>query len=56
MIELYYNSNITTHANILKKCIPDLDTTYENRSIRKNDKIWLEANLYKIFEKGSQRL
>lgn len=56
MLEIYYNSNINIHASTLKKCIPDLDTNYENRIIRKNDKIWLEANLCKIFDKGSYKL
>lgn len=41
MLELYYNNNMTTYANMLKKCIPDLDSNYDNRLIRKNDKVWV---------------
>lgn len=41
---------------MFKKCIPDIDTNYENRIIRKNDKVWVETNLDKIFGKASFKL
>jgi hypothetical protein len=41
---------------MFKKCIPDIDTNYENRMIRKNDKIWVEANLLKIFDKARLKI
>jgi hypothetical protein len=44
------------YASMFKKCIPDIDTNSENRMIRKNDKVWVETNLNKIFDKASFKL
>jgi hypothetical protein len=41
---------------MFKKCIPDIEATYDSRIIRKYDKIWVEANLNKIFDKASSKL
>jgi hypothetical protein len=43
-------------VNILKKCIPDIEASYDSRIIRKYDKTWVEANLNKIFDKASFKL
>ncbi len=49
MLENYYNSNISNLSNSLKKCIPDIDTQNQHKYVKKNDKLWMEANLHKIY-------